>query len=404
MTTGDYTPAAASRTVTPHGLGGAFQRLRDPLVCGLALVFAVTFFSWNVVAFDAFGFDFEGTVWDPAKAVIEGNSPYPPPTRAAVVIGNPAVYPPFIAVVTAPLALPPALPAAVVWAVILLGGVILALRLVGVRDWRCYVIASASIPVVGGLYFGNLTLLLILPIAVAWRYRDRAGIAGFAVALAVAAKLFAWPLLVWLLATRRFRAAGWALVWTAVLVLGPWAVIGFDGLRDYPALLSTLQDVYAVRSYSLATIAAAAGASESVAVVVAEVAGLAILVVAALIARRADGDRRSFGLVVTACVVASPIVWPYYAALLFVPIAIFRPRLSIAWLFGQAMAIILFLPAYSYPEPEPCCRPADVPRWVWAVSHDMPEPWQAVGFTALVGLATLTFLRPSEARSSSTPA
>ena len=53
-------------------------------------------------------------------------------------------------------------------------------------------------------------MLLMLPVAVAWRYRDRARIAGIALGVAVAAKLFVWPLVVWLLLTRRFAAAVWA--------------------------------------------------------------------------------------------------------------------------------------------------------------------------------------------------
>ena len=49
-----------------------------------------------------------------------------------------------------------------------------------------------------------------LPLALAWRYRERARVAGLAVGVAVAAKLFVAPLVVWLLLTRRFRAAAWA--------------------------------------------------------------------------------------------------------------------------------------------------------------------------------------------------
>ena len=69
---------------------------------------------------------------------------------------------------------------------------------------------STSPVVVHGLYFGNLTILLVLLVALAWRYRDEARLAGLALGVAVAAKLFVWPLVVWLLLTRRFRAAAWA--------------------------------------------------------------------------------------------------------------------------------------------------------------------------------------------------
>ena len=86
-----------------------------------------------------------------------------------------------------------------------------ALWILGVRDWRCYVIALTSPVVVHGLYYGNLTIVMVLLVALAWRYRERARIAGLALGAAVAAKLFVWPLVVWLLLTRRFRAAAWAI-------------------------------------------------------------------------------------------------------------------------------------------------------------------------------------------------
>ena len=160
---------------------------------------------------------------------------------------------------------------------------------------------------------------------------------GLAVGVALAAKLFVWPLVVWLLLTRRFRAAAWAVGSAAVLVLGAWALIGFEGFRDYPKLLRVVQDVYAVRSVSLSTVAGALGARSRPPSRCPRRAGLVCLGVAAWLVRRADGDRRAFAVVVAACVLASPIAWPNYAALLFVPIAITWPRLAPAWFFGYAM-------------------------------------------------------------------
>ena len=236
-----------------------------------------------------------------------------------------------------PLALFPATVAAWIWLCVLGAVVLGSMWILGVRDWRCLVLAVTSPVVVHGLWFGNLTVFLVLPLALAWRYRDRARVAGIAVGVAVAAKLFVWPLVVWLLLTRRFRAAAWAVGSAVVLVLGAWALVGFQGLRDYPTLLRAVQDVYAVRSVSLSTVAGALGASVSAAVAVAAVAGLACLGLAAWLVRQPDGDRRAFAIVVAACILSSPIVWPNYAALLFVPIAITWPRLAPAWFFGYAV-------------------------------------------------------------------
>jgi len=271
--------------------------------------------------------------------------------------------------------------------------------IVGVRDWRCHVLALTSPVVVHGLYYGNLTVMLLLPVAIAWRYRDRAWIAGLAVGTAVAAKLFVWPLVVWLLLTRRFRAAVWAVGSSAVLVLGAWALIGFQGIADYPELLRAVQDVYAVRSISLSTVAGALGASVSVAVLMAAIAGLVVLGAAVLAVRHDDGDRRAFGLVVAACVIASPIVWPNYTALLLVPIAITWPRLAPAWFFGYAIWLAGALAPKGTPT-DVCCRPVGVTEQAWLASHTEPVLWFALSATVVTAgvMIALLVMRPRHVR------
>ena len=221
-----------------------------------------------------------GTLWEPARAFLDGAPIYPEPTREAVVVGNPTVYPPLFILLSVPFALLSATAASWVWFCLLGAAVLASMWILGVRDWRCHVLAVTSPVVVHGLFYGNLTIFLLVPLAVAWRYRDRANVAGLAVGVAVAAKLFAWPLVVWLLLTRRFRSAAWAVSSSVALVLAAWAVIGFEGLADYPALLREIQDVYAVRSISLASVAGALGSSLSVAVAVSAIAGLLLLALA----------------------------------------------------------------------------------------------------------------------------
>ena len=329
------------------------------------------------------GFDFRGTLWEPARALLDGTPIYPVPEREAVAVGNPAVYPPVFILASVPLALLPAATASWLWFFVLAAGVLASMRILGVRDWRCLVLAVTSPVVVHGLYYGNLTVLLLLPLALAWRYRDRAWVVGFAVGVVVAAKLFVWPLVVWLLLTRRFRAAAWAVGSAFALVLGAWALIGFEGFRDYPKLLRAVQDVYAVRSVSLSTVAGALGAPVSAAVAVSAAAGLVCLGVAAWLVRRADGDRRAFAVVVAACVLASPIAWPNYAALLLVPIAITWPRLAPAWFFGYA----IWLATATAPHRvaiDVGPPPAGVLEQAWLASHAEPALWVAAGMSGVV--------------------
>jgi hypothetical protein len=367
-----------------EGFGRALRQLRDPVLMGaLPVAFAVCLAllgygnSWPV------GFDFRGTLWEPARALLDGLPIYPEPTREAVSVGNPAVYPPVFILASVPLALLPATAAAWIWLVMLAAAVFGSVWLLGVRDWRCLVLAVTSPVVVHGLWYGNLTVLLVLPLALAWRYRDRARLAGIAVGATIAAKLFVWPLVVWLLLTRRFRAAAWAVGSAAVLVLGAWALVGFDGLNDYPTLLRAVQDVYAVRSLSVSTVAGALGASVSVSVALAALIGLLCLAAATWLVRRPDGDRRAFAAVVGACILASPIVWPNYAALLLVPIAITWPRLAPVWFFGYAIWLAGALaPDRVALEVGP--PPPGVVEQAWLWSHATPTGWFAAGMSLVV--------------------
>ncbi len=369
---------------SPAGLVRALRQFRDPLLLlgapiafALLLVFAAYGPSWPI------GFDFSGTLWHPARALLDGTPIYPEPTRAAVVVGNPAVYPPVFVLAALPLALLPVTAAAWTWFCLLAAAVVVSIWILGVRDWRCFVLAVTSPVVVHGLYFGNLTVLLVLPLALAWRYRERAWLAGLAIGAAVAAKLFVAPLVVWLLLTRRFLAAAWTVGTASLFLLGAWTVVGFQGLRDYPKLLHVVQNVYAVRSISLTAVAGGLGAPVSAAVAVAAVAGLLCVGIATWTVSRDDGDRRAFVVLVTACVLASPIVWPNYAALLFVPIAVTWPRLAPIWFFGY---VAWFVGAIA-PKPsvsDICCRPTGVPEQAWARSHAEPAFWYAAGMMAVV--------------------
>jgi hypothetical protein len=372
------------REVSPTGLGLALRRARDPLVLlVLPVAFALCSVVLGYLGAWPVGFDFRGTLWEPARALLDGAPMYPDPTRDAMVVGNPAVYPPVVVLASLPLALLPAAAASWLWFAMLGACVVTALLVLDVRDWRCHVLALGSPVVVHGLFFGNLTIALVPLIALAWRFRDRAAGSGMLVGIAVAAKLFAWPLVVWLLATRRWRAAAWAVGVTLGLLLGAWAVVGFEGVVNYLALLRALEEVYAERSISVATAAAGLGASGPEATAAATALGSTLLALAVLVARRADGDRRALALVVGACIVCSPIVWPNYAALLLVPIAITWPRLAPAWFFGYAIWIV----GIAAPRPVDrgvCCNDGGIPQQAWAWSHADPTFWYAGGTVAVV--------------------
>jgi hypothetical protein len=277
-------------------------------------------------------FDFH-TFWHSGRDLLHGRSPYPDsmPLVAHQKTFRPFVYPAPAAVLIAPFALLPYAVADVVWWVIGVASIALALRLLGVRDWRCYGAAFASLPVFAALGNGSVSALLVLGTAALWRYRSRVWIAAAVLAGLVAAKLFLWPLGVWLLVTRRVRACLLSVVLAVAGAIAGWAVIGFAGMRDYPHLLDRLTALVAAESYSPYALFRSLGASPGLARLLMFGAGVLVLAAVVVVSRRPDGDRRAFTLALAAALVLSPIVWPHYLALLFVPIALAQPEIGLAW-------------------------------------------------------------------------
>src|SRR5438067_745875 len=185
-----------------------------------------------------------------AKAVLHGHSPFPPATPAGVAHFDKFVYPPSTALLFAPFAELPLIVGQVLMLVLGVGAIFVALRILGVRDWRCYGVVTMTSPSVNTFTLGAVTSFLLVGIAAAWRYRDRPGPSGVLVGLVGLGKLFLWPLGLWLLATRRFRAAAVAAVSGAAILLAGWAVIDFAGLRSYPRLLRELSRAEQGTSYS----------------------------------------------------------------------------------------------------------------------------------------------------------
>jgi hypothetical protein len=287
-----------------------------------------------------------------ADDVRAGDDPYVDPDSVSENARAPYAYPPLLAILLIPAtALPDDVggssPVGVLVSLFLIAGVVGALALLDVRDWRCYPIALLYPPTLENVEYGAIGPVLALLVALAWRYRHRAGGAAAAVGAAIALKVFLWPLVVWLAATRRWAAAAGAAVVAAVLVFGSWAVIGFDGIRDYPDLLRQLSDVEAENSYSAYAILVAAGLGSTLAHLVSAAAAVGLLALGWRAARGGgDGDRRAFSFALAAGFVLTPILWLHYLVLLVVPIALARPRLSGLWLVPLAMTVFELLDLY----------------------------------------------------------
>jgi hypothetical protein len=302
----------------------AVTRIGSLALFGFLPAFVVLWFVVGYYHRDLVGIDLEQFL-RAARSITDGDSPYPA-----------FRYPPLPAFAMVPLSLLPA--PNVVFTVILIACVPAALWLFGVRDWRCYGIVFLWTPVLSAVQTGNLTLLLLVGCAVCWYARDRASVVGVAGGLTVAAKVLCWPLVVWLAATRRVATALWVVAVAAVVTLLLWASLGFTGLTGYPGVLRDLGRQMWPDSYTVKVLMVDAGLRPGAAEAVGVGVALVVLAGCVVLGRRGD-DRRSFALAITAMILASPIVWLHYFALLLAPVAVMRPRLSAAWFIPLLFAV-----------------------------------------------------------------
>ena len=336
-------PVAGESGLRASGLWEAARRSFPGVA--LAVVLALVAWWWFVLAIqgspDDWAFDFQ-PFWQAGGDVLDGVSPYPGPELLATAGDHldpegirevfRFAYPAGAAIALAPFGALGFETAAAVWSALLIVSLLAALAILGVRDWRVLAVVVSSAPVISSVRIGTLTPFLVLLAAVVWRWRDRAWIAGGALALAVSLKVFLWPLVVWLAATRRYAAAALAAGAAAVGTLAAWAALGFEGLAEYPDLVRRLTEIVADRGYSLVALGVEAGLPRTVADALPWLVGLGLLAAGVAVARRGGSERITFALAILVSIAITPIVWLHYFALLIVPLAIARPRFAWAWL------------------------------------------------------------------------
>jgi len=271
-----------------------------------------------------------------AELILDGVNPYPADGASLIASARPYVYPPFPALLAVPLTSLSVDHAAMLAMTLTILAVPAILLVLGVRDWRCYGVAFLWPPVISAIQTSNPTLWFALAAALAWRFRNRIGLTSVIVGLTLAVKFVLWPLLVWLVATRRVGTAAIAAATGAVLLVASWAVIGFAGFADYPDLLHRLEETVGVDAYTVRMLALDLGAPESVARGTWLAIGVAFLVAVVLTALRGD-ERRAFMLTIGAALALSPLVWLHYFALLLVVVALARPTLGLVWIVPLLM-------------------------------------------------------------------
>ena len=214
--------------------------------------------------------------------------------------------------------------------------------------------AALSLAVTRDLILGNVSVFLLLPLTLAWRWLDRplGSIAG-AVAMSVRPTL--GILLVWQTLRRQWRAVAWTLGAGLVLIVATLPFVGLDGYGDYLTVLRNLSDVTGVDfNWDLGSVVRSFGAGDTLSAL-ALVAGFALAVVAIVTSLRRDREV-GFMVTVVASLLLSPLLWDHYLSMLVLPAAFLASRgrpwalaLPLAsWLPGEMLPFVVlaavFLP------------------------------------------------------------
>jgi hypothetical protein len=305
------------------------RRALLPVVVLMGTATAVTWIS-NIRQ-GVFGFDFHRGMWVASQHLAHGQPIYPPADPTLLLSqGAPYIWPPPLAILGVPLTWLPWPAAGIVWSLLNLAFLAAALRLVGLRDRRLWLLALFSFPITSSFLLGQPNGLLVLLAALAWRYRDEALRGGAAVGIAVALKLLAWPLLLWFVFTRRWRAAATSLVIALVWLAASWAAIGWSGLRGYPSLVAADARAFQSHSFSFIALATNAHITPNVGRIACVLAAIALIVLCRITAR--TDDLMAYGLATFAGIVTSPVVHLHYLTALLVPLAASRRRRLWPWL------------------------------------------------------------------------
>jgi alpha-1,2-mannosyltransferase len=284
------------------------------------------------------GYDFS-FYWVAAGHLVHGEAIY----SAAQLAGPYApqgqegfLYPPPFAAAVIPFALLFADPRAAEWAWTAVGAAIvvwavLALRrseaigecypvFAGRGRWLLVGLAFAFPPVVAELVLGNVNILLLGLLTAAWlgiRRENRRGdaIAGIAIGLATVIKVFPGLLILWLLLTRRYRAAAWALGAIVVVAVATLPFTGIQAWLDYPTVLANLSAPSDTTDTLAPTVWLAPLLGFTVSRIVVTVIGLVIVVWSAKVAPA----RISFAIAVLVSVLVAPALYQHYLAILVLP-------------------------------------------------------------------------------------
>ena len=110
-----------------------------------------------------------------------------------------------------------------------------------------FAVTALSYPAMKDLILGNVSVLLLLPVVIAWRRLDEP-LGSIAQAVAISVRPTLGVLLIWQALRRRWSAVAWTLASGLVLIA---LTLPFVGLRGYTEYLAVLRNMSAVSGVHL---------------------------------------------------------------------------------------------------------------------------------------------------------
>jgi len=342
-----------------------FVRFREGAIVDGAFVYAFD---------DAWAFDLEAYVHAAARLTSEGSlyarelviAPFEPGDADLFY------YAPPLGVAMLPIAETPLTDSSAAWYVLRVGLLLAGCLLMPVKPLiraLAFLAVSFTLWSMKDAVLGNVSMLLVLPLVVAWRWMDRP-LGSIALAASVSVRPGLAIYLLWQLLRRQWRALAWTIGAGIALILLTLPFVGIDGYREYFTIAGNLSvPVGPSENRDLGATVMALGGSEA-AITIARLMGIALGIAVMLLGLRRD-RQISFMLTLCASLLIVPLLWEIYLLTLVLPVALLADRLRpvvlllmlASWLPPVITPVLLIgtvallLLAPNQPEPEASRQP-----------------------------------------------